>query len=68
MAREWVTFDGAIINEDGKEEYISFNGMIISEDQTSFSLYIGTDFIQRVYIGSDEIFKIYEGSTLIWEK
>lgn len=35
MDRQWVTWDGAAITEDGEEEYVTWDGAVISEDQAA---------------------------------
>ena len=35
MARQWVTFSGAVIDEDGTEEYVTLHGTAFNEDQAT---------------------------------
>ena len=41
MARQWMTPEGFVIDEDGEDEYILPVGFVINEDQSA--VVIGTD-------------------------
>jgi hypothetical protein len=30
--RQWVTFEGVVITEEGEEEYVTLDGVALSED------------------------------------